>query len=171
MKFFFILSVIFTTSCTTIYKNKNVEGLFFPSVKGESLSDKEILIPEDFKGKKVVLLLGFKQDSQFDIDRWLIGIDVKKIKIKVYELPVIKGAFPRMFKTKINGGMKNGIPKEMWGAVVTVYEDGEKVQMFTGNEKPNNSRVMLIDENGKIRYFHDEGFSVSALNRLSDSIK
>ncbi|MAD89569.1 MAG: hypothetical protein CMK64_07665, partial [Pseudoalteromonas sp.] len=61
---------------------------------------------------------------------------------------------------------RRGIPKELWGGVITIYEDGEKIQAFTGNENPNNARVMLLDKNGKIIYFYDRGFSVSALNEV-----
>jgi cytochrome oxidase Cu insertion factor (SCO1/SenC/PrrC family) len=62
--------------------------------------------------------------------------------------------------------MRRGIPKELWGGVITIYEDGEKIQAFTGNENPNNARVMLLDKNGKIIYFYDRGFSVTALNEV-----
>lgn len=62
--------------------------------------------------------------------------------------------------------MRAGIPKPLWKGVVTVYKDGEKVQAFTGNEKPNNARVVLLDGQGKVIYFYDQGFSVDALNQL-----
>ncbi|MFB1016368.1 MAG: hypothetical protein QMC51_12040, partial [Alteromonadaceae bacterium] len=107
-----------------------------------------------------------KQNSQFDIDRWLIGLDMTATDVDVYEIPTIQGLFPRMFNTMIDNGMRKGIPKALWKGVITVYEDGEKIQAFTGNEKPNNARVLLLDENGVILYFYDQGFSVNALNEL-----
>ena len=110
--------------------------------------------------------MGYKQDSQFDIDRWLIGLDMTETLVDVYEIPTIQGLFPRMFSTLINNGMRKGIPKELWKGVVTVYEDGERVQEYTGNETPNNTRVILLDENSKVIYFYDRGFSVAALNEL-----
>jgi cytochrome oxidase Cu insertion factor (SCO1/SenC/PrrC family) len=68
-----------------------------------------------------------------------------------------------MFSTFIDNGMRKGIPKELWKGVVTVYEDGDMIQRFTGNINPNNARVMLLDAQGKILYFYDRGFSVAAL--------
>jgi hypothetical protein len=172
MKLFFLLALLsLIISCSTTFKNKKILGQDFPSVEGESLAGKTWSIPNDFLGSQVLLLVGFKQDSQFDIDRWFIGIDMKKIKIKVYELPTIRGMFPRMFKTKINSGMKKGIPKSIWGAVITIYKDGEQLQKFTGNQKPNNARVILLDKKGKVRYFYDQGFSVPALNELQKALK
>ena len=133
-------------------------------VSGQSLAGEKVSIPDDFSGNKTLLLFGYKQDTQFDIDRWLIGLDMTQTAVNAYEIPTIQGMFPRMFSTFIDSGMRSGIPKELWKGVITVYEDGEKVQQFTGNQKPNNARVMLLDEQGKIIYFYDRGFSVEALN-------
>jgi len=62
--------------------------------------------------------------------------------------------------------MRRGIPKELWKGVITVYADGDKIQRYTGNQNPNNSRVILLDEHGNVRYFYDRGFSVDALNAV-----
>jgi len=152
--------------CSTAYKNRDVSGLQFPEVTGQSLEKKMVTLPSDFPHKKTLLLIGYKQDSQFDIDRWLIGLDMTETLVNVYEIPTIQGLFPRMFSTTINNGMRRGIPKELWKGVITIYQDGDKVQAFTGNESPNNTRVILLDNKGKILYFYDRGFSVNALNEL-----
>ena len=92
------------------------------------------------------------------------------MKSGVYEIPTIQGMFPRMFSTVIDNGMRKGIPKALWRNVITVYKQGELIQSFTGNEKPNNARVILINKKGTILYFYDEGFSVDALNSLRDEL-
>jgi cytochrome oxidase Cu insertion factor (SCO1/SenC/PrrC family) len=71
-----------------------------------------------------------------------------------------------MFSTVINNGMRRGIPKELWKGVVTVYADGDKVQRYTGNQNPNNARVILLNKEGNVIYFYDRGFSVEALNSV-----
>lgn len=121
-------------------------------------------------GKPVVLLVAYKQDTQFDVDRWLIGLDQTQTQVAVYELPTIQGLFPRMFKGSINEGMRKGIPKPLWKGVITIYGDGAKVQKFTGNENPLNTRAILLDKEGVIRFFHDRGFSVPALNQLREEL-
>ena len=167
MRIYLISFFIFLASgCSTTYSNKDIAGKVFPDVTGQSLEKEEVNIPKDFNGKFTLLLVGYKQNSQFDIDRWLIGLDMTKTRVDVYEIPTIQGLFPRMFSTMINNGMRKGIPKELWKGVVTVFKDGNTVQAFTGNEAPNNTRVILLDENGKISYFYDRGFSVEALNEL-----
>jgi len=165
-----ILIAFILIGCSTTYVNRNPVGENFPTVNGQTLTEEERELPAYFKGSNVVLLLGYKQDSQFDIDRWLIGLDMTGTKITAYEIPTIQGLFPRMFKSSIDNGMRKGIPKELWGGVITIYGDGAKVQEFTGNENPNNARVLLLDQEGKVIYFHDRGFSVQALNELREEI-
>ena len=167
MRFLMIITAILLLSaCSTHYPNQAITGQAFPSVSGETLEQQAMTLPDDLQGTTSLLLIGYKQDSQFDIDRWLIGLDMTQTQVPVYEVPTIQGLFPRMFSTVINNGMRSGIPKPLWKGVVTVYQDGEQVQAFTGNEKPNNARVVLLDAQGKVIYFYDQGFSVDALNAL-----
>lgn len=171
LKLFILIIVVISTGCATTYTNRNPLGEKFPIVSGQSLTEEDHELPSFFEGSKVILLLGYKQDSQFDIDRWLIGLDMTKTETKVFELPTIQGLFPRMFSTFIDNGMRSGIPKELWGGVITIYADGSTIQEFTGNENPNNSRVMVLDKEGTIIYFYDRGFSVSALNKLREFVE
>lgn len=158
------------SGCMTDFPNQTIVGKPFPTVEGETLEQEKVSIPEHFEGESTVLLLGYVQNSQFDIDRWLIGLDMTNTKAPVYELPTISGMFPQFFETQINNGMRKGIPKELWKGVITIYADGEKVQQFTGNQNPNNARAIVIDENGKVLFFHDRGFSVDALKQLKANL-
>lgn len=164
-------ALVLLGACATQYPNQSVVGQVFPCVQGESLAGDIVRFPDDVKGAPAVLLLGYKQDSQFDIDRWLIGLDMTGTQTKVFELPTIAGMAPRMFSTQIDNGMRRGIPKELWAGVVTIYADGDRLQAFTGNTNPNNARALLLDADGSIAFFHDRGFSVEALNTLRDRLQ
>jgi len=160
----FFISLV--SACSTNHPNQDITGKVFPSISGQTLEEKTMSIPGDFDDDFTLLLIGYKQNSQFDIDRWLIGLDMTETNVPTYEIPTIQGLFPRMFSTVIDNGMRAGIPKPLWKGVVTVYKDGEKVQTFTGNERPNNARVVLLTKDGSIVHFYDKGFSVDALNQL-----
>ena len=166
MRFLMIIAALLLSACSTSYPNQSITGQDFPSVTGQTLENESMALPEDLQGKLSLLLIGYKQDSQFDIDRWLIGLDMTQTQVAVYEVPTIQGLFPRMFSPLINNGMRAGIPKPLWKGVVTIYKDGDQVQAFTGNENPNNTRVVLLNAQGKVIYFYDQGFSVDALNQL-----
>lgn len=174
MKNFIALPLILTllSGCANYdYPSQVSVGDSMVTATGESLAGETVVIPEDFQGQKTLLLFGYKQDSQFDIDRWLIGLDMTDTQVAAYEIPTIQGMFPRMFSEFIDSGMRKGIPKQLWKGVVTVYADGDKVQRFTGNQNPNNARVMLLNEEGVILYFYDQGFSVEALNEVRQNLQ
>ena len=154
------------SACHDPYPNRDVVGERFPSVRGVALDQRAWTLPKDWGGKPAIALLGYVQDTQFDIDRWLIGLDMTETRAPIYEVPTIKGLVPRMISGRINEGMRSGIPKQIWAAVITVYQDGERTQRFTGNMNPRNARVLLVDAQGVIQFFTDEGFSVSGLNAL-----
>lgn len=162
----FCFGILLSGCASYDYPGQVKLGDMMISAEGESLNGKKVSIPDDFAGEKTLLLFGYVHKSQFDIDRWLIGLDMTDTKVNVYEIPTLKGMFPDMFSTFIDDAMREGIPKEIWKGVVTVYADGNKVQKFTGNRSPKSSRVMLLDEQGKIIYFYDRGFSVDALNAV-----
>jgi hypothetical protein len=166
MRYLMIIATLLLTACSSSYPNQAITGQVFPSVSGQTLEKELMTLPDDLTGEVALLLIGYKQDSQFDIDRWLIGLDMTQTQVSVFELPTIQGLFPKMFSTLIDNGMRSGIPKPLWKGVVTIYKDGDKVQAFTGNAQPNNARVVLLNAQGKVIYFHDQGFSVDALNQL-----
>lgn len=171
MRLVILLLTLFLTACSTSYSNKNVTGIKMPQMSGETLEKQQVSLPQLFDSPLSLLLVGYKQDTQFDIDRWLIGLDMTQTDISAYEIAAIQGMFPRMFSTLINDGMRSGIPKELWAGVITLYEDGDAMQAFTGNERANNARVLLINKTGNIIYFYDRGFSVEALNDVRQAIK
>lgn len=72
---------IFLAACSTQYPNQQVIGKQFPTINAESLTQNKVIIPSDFTADKTLLLIGYKQDSQFDIDRWLIGLDMSGVVI------------------------------------------------------------------------------------------
>ncbi|MDU0352524.1 hypothetical protein RS130_00150 [Paraglaciecola aquimarina] len=171
MKYFItMLTLITLTGCSASYPNQNLLGQPFIAVSGQSLAQQQVNIPGDFNGEKTLLLIGYKQQTQFDIDRWLIALHMSELSITTYELPVLTGLSTKIMRPVINNGMRDGIPKELWHAVITVYSQGEKVQKFTGNVKPNNARVVLLNEKGEVIYFYDRGFSVAALAALKQLI-
>ena len=177
MKFtkYLFLIPFFLTSCSKQVVVSNVKlGTLFPSVVGESLEKKSVIIPEDFKGTPVILLVGYLQKSQFDIDRWILGILQLESKTKIVEVPTIAGMMPEMVQSFINNGMRRGIPESDWKNVVTVFSDAGKIVTALGNERPMNAYVVLLDSNGAIRKTYNTGYSatnVKALVSLSQSLE
>ena len=146
-------------------------GSPFPAVEATALDGKKWTLPQDLAGKPAVFLIGYKQKSQFDIDRWLIGLRQLRTPVRYFELPTIKGMLPGMFAGSIDNGMRSGIPREDWNGVIAIYRDAGKIVSLLGDKNPLNARVVLIDEKGAIRWFHDRGFSAEVLEELDTLVR
>ena len=171
-KFFVLLTVMFlAVGCSKTFEAKDPIGAVFPNVRAKSLAGNSVMLPAFFDSRPVLLLIGYVQDSQFDIDRWLLAIKQLQTPIEVAELPTIQGLFPRLIAGRIDQGMRNGIPEEDWKIVFTVYKDAEQIAKFLGNSRPRNARVVLLDYGGKVIWFHDRGFSADKALELDKAVR
>lgn len=158
-------------ACASARPNRSPVGETFPSVEGTALSGEKWRLPEDLAGAPAILLIGYKQDTQFDIDRWLIAFAMVGVETKVLEVPTIEGLAPGIFSGQIDGGMRPGIPEVVWEAVVTVYGDAPEIVEFTGNEDGLNARVLVLDPAGQVVWYHDRGFSVPDLDGMLEYVE
>ncbi|MDZ4773496.1 MAG: hypothetical protein SGI72_10220 [Planctomycetota bacterium] len=170
---YFVLSAVLVlvvissmlSSCAT--RNVDPTGRRFPTVKARSLSGESRELPGDLAGEPAILIIGYVQGAQFDIDRWIMGLMQVKSTVRILEVPTIDGIVPTLISSWIDSGMKSGIPSEDWPAVVTVYgNEASHIVAATGNEQPRNARVLLIDAEGRVVWFHDRGFSPAQLMAL-----
>lgn len=156
-------------ACSTTYPRRQPVGERFPSVAGSALDGATVALPDVGKGAPMLLLIGFQQNTQFDLDRWLLALSQSGWTTRTYEVPTLPGLMPGMFSGFIDGGMRRGIPQEDWGGVVTLYADAKRVAEFTGNDDGLPGRVVLLDGDGVVAFFHDRGFSVGALAKLQET--
>lgn len=160
-----------TSSCSTTWPRRDPTGQPFPQVTGTSLAGQEVTFPDVGRGAPLLLLIGYEQDTQFDLDRWIQALDAAGLQVRAFELPTLPGMVPRLLSGVIDGGMRRGIPQEDWLAVVTLYGDAAKVAEFTGNEDGLPGRIVLLDGAGKVVFFHDRGYSLGTLKRLQDVLR
>lgn len=158
------------TSCSSTYERRDPTGETFPSVQGRSLEKQVVAIPEAFRGKPVLLFVGYKMETQFDIDRWLMALQEAKVDVPIYELPTIVGLVPGLFASQIDAGMRSGIPPDDWAIVITLYDDADTVAKFLGNRPKLPARVVLLDKDGRVAFFDDRGYSLQILLRLKEKV-
>jgi ATP10 protein len=168
-------AILFTVSACSrsVSTPPNIRNSAFPSVKGTSLNKQSVSIPEDYRGKTTLILVGYTQRAQFDIDRWILGALQADVKATIVEVPTIAGMMPQMVQGFIDGGMRSGIPKSDWGSVVTVYEDAPKIIEALGNERTQSAYAVLLNGEGKIVWSSNIGYSATQileLKKVADSL-
>ena len=166
-----VLALTGLVACSSPLPNRDPTGERFPTVTGTPLDGGTLVLPDELAGEPALLLVGYVQDAQFDLDRWLIGLLQLETPVRLLEVPTIDGLVPGLFAGSIDGGMRKGIPSEDWGAVVTVYDDAEAIVEMTGDTNPRNGRVLLLDREGVVRWFHDRGFSAGKALELDGAVR
>lgn len=145
-----------------------IVGQVFPTVTGTSLMNEPVTLPDKFEGGVAIYMIGYVQQTQFDIDRWTMGLLQVGPEAKIVEIPTIAGLVPTLVSGWIDDGMRSGIPKEDWPSVITLYGNGAGVvASLTGTENPQNARILVVDSDGVIRWFWDQGFSAKRLLELN----
>jgi hypothetical protein len=153
-------AVLMAKGCSTPLANRDPSGQTFPVVVGQSLEEERTELPTAFAGGPAILLVGYEQRTQFDIDRWLMGLIQAEADATIVEIPTIPGLLPTMASGWIDDGMRSGIPQEDWASVVTLYGSAARpVAELTGNENGKNTRVLVLDAEGRIVWFDDTGYS------------
>lgn len=142
-------------------------GRTFPSVSGRALDGTALRVPEDLAGQPAVVIVGYVQGAQRDIDRWLKALAARETPARVLELPTIPSRFWSGFAGMIDGGMRGGIQRAQWGNVMTLWgAAADPVVAFLGNRDPLLGRVLLLDRAGRVVWFHDRGFDDARLDEL-----
>lgn len=166
-----VAALLLARDSAKIYPNRDPTGERFPAVTGESLEKVETAIPAAFAGEPVVLLIGYKQNAQFDIDRWLLGLLQTEVPMTIVEIPTIPGLLPSLASGWIDDGMRSGIPREDWGVVVTLYGDAARpVAELTGTERGRITRVLVLDAAGTIVWFDDTGYSARKALEIAELV-
>ena len=160
------------TACSsTVSTPANITHSKFPTVQGENLNKDSITLPDHYRGKNTLILIGYLQKTQFDIDRWILGVLQADIKVEIVEVPTIAGMMPQMVQGFINNGMRKGIPSSDWASVVTVYEDAPKIIAALGNERPQSAYAVLLDKDGYIVWTSTLGYSATQVLELKKLVE
>lgn len=164
----FLSAVLFANGCAGPIPNRDPTGEAFPTVVGQSLEKERREFPASLSGRPAVLLVGYRQAAQFDIDRWLMGLLQGEVNAQIVEIPTIPGLVPTVSSKWIDDGMRAGIPREDWGSVVTLYGRAARpVANLTGTENGQLARVIVLDSHGNILWFDDEGYSARKVMEVS----
>jgi len=126
-------------------------GDTLPALRGEYLTGRPAVLPDDAKGRVTLLLLGFTYASRFAVEDWAktfrqdFGADPR---VTFYEVPLIGGA-ARLGKWFIDRGMRRGTPSTDHEHVITVYGNTNPWKKRTGFSDPKSAYLILIDQHGR----------------------
>jgi hypothetical protein len=148
-------------------------SLMFPSIKGENLSGRHMVLPRDFEGKLNIVVVAFYREQQMQVNSWLPTVQELQRKypeIHMYELPTISTGYVLM-KWIIDNGMRSGIKDtKTRDHTITLYTDTKKFRKELELPTDETIYVMLVDSSGAVRWKSSGSMTPMSAALLSSAV-
>lgn len=170
----------FLTMCLTIGTTFAQKGDIFPYLEGTTLTDKELKLPEDTKGKFTLIGMAYSKKSEDDLKTWFnpvystfihksssslfgeIGYDVN-----VFFIPMFTG----VKKTAANAAekqMKKKTDPKLLPHILFYKGDLKTYKDALDFEKKDVPYFFVLDKEGKIVYATSGSYSDKKMKEVED---
>ena len=144
-------------------------GQRMPLLKGDLLTGKPGLLPDQAAGLTTLVLLGFSYDSRFQVEAWAEKFKARygaAADVTLFEVPMM-GSAARLGRWFIDSGMRKNTPRELHGRVMTVYGGNDDWKARVGFSAPHDAYLVLIDRQGIVRWLAHGPVNDDRLRELS----
>lgn len=158
-------------------------GQQFPAMEGESLTNQNLNLPEDLKGKYSIIGLAYSKKSESALKTWFEpaynqflykpetpSLFAGSYDVHLYFIPMFTGVKRPAYKTVMNK-MKKTIDKKLLPYVLFYKGELKKYKKslkFKGKDVPY---FFVLDENGKIVYTTSGRYTDSKMREIADQIE
>jgi hypothetical protein len=129
------------------------DPVVFPKLTADNLQKATMHLPDDFKGKKNLLVVTFEREQQKEADSWLPvakQLTQDKPDFSYYELPVL----PRrdiLYRWWLNSAMRSAMPDQAgWAHTVPLYTDKESFREKLQIPTEQTISLLLVDKEGTV---------------------
>jgi hypothetical protein len=157
---------------------KLVVGERLPELRGEYLSGRKAVLPDDASGRPALLLVGFSYASRKPVEAWTKRFRAEfadKTQVTFYQVPMLGGA-ARMGKWFIESGMRRGTAKGDQENVITVYGGTDAWRQRLGVKAgdataEDTAYLILLDRKGNVLWRHAGPFEEATYQALAAQVR
>jgi hypothetical protein len=123
-----------------------------PQIKAETLSGKQVVLPDAAYGKVALLIVGFTRKSGTATRAWgerLAKDYASDARLVTYQLAVLEDV-PRFIRGFVTRGIRNSVPKERHDNFVLLFQDEKAWKAFVGFAGPDEAYLLLLDPSGNL---------------------
>jgi hypothetical protein len=126
----------------------------FPRLKGATLSDKQIVLPDDAHGKIALLVIGFTRKSSQATRAWGqrfnkdFGNDQRYVR---YQVAVLEDV-PKLIRGMVTSGIRRDIPAGEQEHFVIVVNGEADLKRFMAYSVPDEAYLLLLDAKGAVQW-------------------
>lgn len=169
----FALATTMTSLSFAATANELTVGEVLPELRGDYLSGRKAILPNDATGRVALLLFGFTYQSRFAVEAWtkrFRGDFENNSRVTFYEIPMI-GGMARLGKWFIDSGMRRGTPKADHENVITVYGGTEVWKQRLGVKREESAYLVVLGQNGKVSLRHAGPFEEKQYAALAEQVR
>ena len=159
-----------------------VIGTFFPEMVAETAEDKEVVLPEEIKGKFTLLGLAYSKKSESDLNTWFSPVYNTFIRestglfasfaydVNVYFVPMFTGVKAAATGTAKSKAVKNLDPKLL--PHILFYKGKLKdYKEALDFEKKDVPYFFVLDKEGKIVYATSGKFTGEKMEEIEEVLE
>ena len=169
-------------SAFTRLNAQNGVGKMFPTIKGETFTEKGITIPDVCKGKSCIIAICFSKNAEGDMQSWLNPayneFVVKKdttnafgaavsFDINFYFMPkfnLINQVLEKASKEKI----KSQTDASFWPHLFFCTDGIKEIKKFFGIEDTSQPYFFVLDKDGKVVHVEKGVYSAKRMSAIQD---
>lgn len=157
--------------CASVYPARSPVGDALPRVTGETIAGKTIVLPDDLRGRPTILLLAYQSKAQDEVNYWAMVAMANMPEANLYEVAVFTQFKYFLARGRIIRQAASRIPEPLHDHLIGVWWGGRTLARFTGNPRDNHARLLLLDDQGEVIYFNDQGFSSQTMRAFLDAVR
>ena len=141
-------------------------------MKGTSLDDQEIILPDAAAGKVTLLIITFSkaagEHGRVWNDRFMKDYP-QDDKATSYAIAMIEDV-PSLLRGVVRSGIKRSVPAALRRRFVTVVKDEAKWKQYVGMKEEKDPHLLLLDKKGLVQWSHHRDFDQTAYDALKARI-
>jgi len=168
--FLALISVLVVAAART----ETPDAASFPTLGGTNLEKQDIALPTELPGKANLIIFGFVQDHQEDINTWIPRCEELEREVagfRFFEVPFLAGQY-RLIRFWIDGGMRRGIPdRAARERTITVYGGRSAAMRQLGITDLGKIYAFLIRPSGEVLWRSEGRWSQEKDTALRAALK
>jgi hypothetical protein len=177
MKKRILIFTALTFTAVVTYAQSEVIGRLFPSITGETLTDKTVTIPDDSKGKYTIVGMAYSRTAEDDLRTWLnpaynkfiakTGMLDMDIDANLYFIPMFTGTnIPIAGKAKQQ--LKDDTSEEFYPHVLFYKGKLKTYKEELEFDKKDTGYFFILDKEGKIIYATSGKYTQKKMGEMED---
>jgi hypothetical protein len=147
-------------------------GTTIPQIKGTTLEDQDIILPDAVRGKVTLLIITFSKAAG-ELGRGWNDPFFKDYpqddKVTSYAIAMLEDV-PSLLRGMVRGGIKKGVPLPMHRRFLTVKQDENQWKQYLGLKNEKDPYLILLDAQSQVKWIRHGAFEPAVYGELKARI-